>query len=159
MTQKPRLGVSGVMFLPIVCITRRPYVQSPSTIPTPPSARIQIGRPEVDVTSPPERTMATTAASGPTPLATSFEPCANAMAHAVKIIIGVKIRSTRATLTSWLSPSPTCTRWIMAQPATAVAMPIAKAQAKLLAALRSRLRWRKPLKRVIKETTKPTRKT
>ena len=103
--------------------------------------------------------MATTAASGPTPFATSFEPCAKAIAHAVKSIIGVKMRSMWAMLTSWLSVSLTCTRLIIAQPAIAVTMPIAKAQAKLPVMLRSRLRWRNPLKRVIKETIKPTRNT
>ena len=36
------------------------------------------------------------AASGPMPLATSFDPCANAMEQAEKIIIGVKIFSTLA---------------------------------------------------------------
>lgn len=38
----------------------------------------------------------TTAASGPMPLATSLEPCAKAMAQAVKIIMGVKVFSTLA---------------------------------------------------------------
>lgn len=39
--EKPRLGVSSVIFLPIVSITRQPQVARPSTMPVPPSTKIQ----------------------------------------------------------------------------------------------------------------------
>ena len=54
-------------------VTVYPIVASPNTIPQPPSASIHSGKADSWVT-PWVLTILTTAARGPTPLATSFEP-------------------------------------------------------------------------------------
>ena len=41
--QNPRVGVSSVIFLPMVSMTLQPQVPSPITIPTPPKASSQDG--------------------------------------------------------------------------------------------------------------------
>ncbi len=50
--QKPRLGVSSVIFWPTVLITRQPHVAKPTTIPTPPKANAHGGTGAFKATSP-----------------------------------------------------------------------------------------------------------
>ncbi|OQB34256.1 MAG: hypothetical protein BWY06_03455 [Candidatus Latescibacteria bacterium ADurb.Bin168] len=74
---KPRLGVTSVILLPIVYITLYPYVASPRTMPSPPSARSTVvGSPKFRRKSLPADVR--TAAMGPMAFAASFDPCANA---------------------------------------------------------------------------------
>ena len=41
--EKPRLGVSSVIFSPTVLMTLQPQVANPITIPTPPNSNAQLG--------------------------------------------------------------------------------------------------------------------
>ena len=75
--QNPRVGVSAVIFLPIVSMTRQPHVARPITIPTPPRAKSQGGTIE-DSEINPFFKMPRTAATGPIALATSLAPWAKA---------------------------------------------------------------------------------
>ena len=83
---KPRLGVKCVIPSPIVLITFLPKIARPATIPKPPSGKIHHAIAAFLAISPLCSTMFTTAASGPIALATSFEPCAKAIQHAVSTI-------------------------------------------------------------------------
>ena len=75
--QKPRVGVSAVIFLPMVSITRQPHVAKPITIPRPPRASNQGGTWE-DVERAPVLMTSKTAATGPMALETSLAPCEKA---------------------------------------------------------------------------------
>ena len=75
--QKPRVGVSAVIFFPMVSMTRQPQVARPTTIPKPPSASNQDGTWE-EVESEPVLIMSSTAATGPMAFETSFVPCQKA---------------------------------------------------------------------------------
>ena len=41
--EKPRVGVSSVIFFPMVSMTRHPHVARPMTMPMPPRANVQMG--------------------------------------------------------------------------------------------------------------------
>ena len=127
-------------------------------MPAPPTSRIHTGSAAFCATSPPDCTMLTTAASGPMPLATSFEPCAKAIAQAVNSIIGTNTFSTLAKWKSRLSSATYLMRSISTQPMPAIARPISAATPKLAATDRSTLRCLSPFHSVTSEITKPTRK-
>jgi len=76
--QKPLEGVMSVIFLPTVSITRYPQTINPKTINPPPIPRIHVGMATSIPTTPPSR-IDSTAANGPTALATSLDPCAKAI--------------------------------------------------------------------------------
>ena len=80
--EKPRLGFNAVIFSPTVFITFFPSMLKPKTIPVAPKKRIQAWTGESVSIIPFEFTVDTTAARGPIAFATSFEPCAKAIAHA-----------------------------------------------------------------------------
>ena len=82
--QKPRVGVSSVIFLPIVSMTRQPHVARPTTIPRPPNAKSQRGTTET-LGIIPFLITSSTAATGPIALATSLAPWAKATKHALMI--------------------------------------------------------------------------
>ena len=95
------------------------------------------------------------------PLATSLEPCANAMAEAVNSSIGVNTFSTAAKSALMSSPpdGATRTRAISRRPMNATSTPTPKAIAKLCGTLRSTFKCFSPLNTVTSVTTKPTIKT
>ena len=91
---KPRLGVKSVIPDPTVAITFCPIAIKPTAIPNAPKGKIhQANFPPLRI-CPPFSTIETTEESGPIALATSLEPCANAIAQAVKSIKILKIFST-----------------------------------------------------------------
>lgn len=71
--QKPRVGVSSVIFRPIVSMTRHPQVARPITMPTPPKTKSQGGTIEIAEMDP-FFTISKTAATGPIAFATSLAP-------------------------------------------------------------------------------------
>ncbi len=82
--QKPREGVSSVIFLPMVSMTLQPQVASPATMPVPPKMRSHKGTdaaPSIVFVFKTEKT----AATGPMALATSFAPWAKATKQALII--------------------------------------------------------------------------
>src|SRR3989338_8740045 len=70
---KPRVGVSSVIFLPIVSMTRQPHVDRPITMPAPPRAKSQEGIGEWEPTVFVRKT-SKIAATGPMAFATSLAP-------------------------------------------------------------------------------------
>ena len=142
---KPRLGVSSVILRPTVPITSR---------------RIQPGMTDLAAISPPEATVLTTAASGPTALATSLDPWANAMAQAVNTI---RMANTRST---WSKRCPgvglSSTRFNSCAPPRATSSPTAALIGSALANFDPRPRSSSmptclsPLRRVTMQIMKPT---
>ena len=76
--QNPLEGVISVIFSPTVAITRYPQTIKPKTMNPPPSPSIQVGIATFISTAPPSK-IETTAAKGPTALATSLDPWAKAI--------------------------------------------------------------------------------
>ena len=91
---KPRLGVKSVIPDPTVAITFCPIAIRPTAIPNAPKGKIHQAKSPPLRIFPPFCTIDTTEESGPIALATSLEPCANAIAQAVKSIKILKIFST-----------------------------------------------------------------
>ena len=120
----PRLGVSSVMFRPIVAITLYPRVASPTTMPPPPSSRIQNGSSDWAAKAPPFCTTPFTAARGPMALATSLEPWANAIEQAVNIMSTPNRRSRFATRSSALPASSVLILRIARKPMAIVSSPM-----------------------------------
>ena len=83
---KPFEGFSFVIFSPTVLITLYPRVNIPKTIPMAPVSSTHSGTTDCDSTEPKFSIVEIIAAIGPTAFATSLEPCAKAIEHAVNII-------------------------------------------------------------------------
>ena len=99
-----------------------------NTIPKAPKSRTQLGSADFCVTAP-EVTVLTTAATGPTALATSLDPCANAIPQAVKIISTPKIFSTLVKRKSKSAEGSIFSRRISKMPMPMVTRPTAAAMA------------------------------
>src|SRR5690606_28436888 len=129
------------------------------TIPRAPSNSTQPGTADLApmVMSPPAWIAPTTAASGPTALATSLAPWANAMAQAVKIIRTAKTFSTLAKWNARSASSSTLMRASNAMPSNATTTPMAIESSRLCGVARSMPTCLRPLVKVIRDTMKPVR--
>ncbi len=128
-------------------------------MPTAPSSSTQPGTADLApmVMSPPAWIAPTTAASGPTALATSLAPWAKAMEQAVKIIRTAKTFSTLAKWNARSASSSTLIRVSKAMPSSATSTPMATESNRLCEVARSMPTCLRPLVKVMRETMKPVR--
>ena len=153
----PRLGVSSVIFFPMVLITLWPHIASPVTIPKPPRSNIHTGSADSASNAPLFAITLFIAANGPIALATSFDPWAKAIEQAVKIINTPNTRSTLCICAVGWSESGNLSLRNKKIPMVTVRSANARARKALWLNVTSRPTWLKPFTSVTIAITKPTR--